>query len=121
MRMAASTAQRACCGATAGDSGPAAAGAQAPQCPPRRPADRAHVAAAQPAELVCLDTFYIGQLKVVGKVWQVTACDAASSFGIACILPALSPTAPARALRDVAASTVNTNPNLDRLGGRPPN
>ena len=27
-----------------------------------------HVAAAQPAELLCLDTFYIGQLKVVGKV-----------------------------------------------------
>ena len=35
-----------------------------------------HVAASQPPELVCLDTFYIGQLKVVGKVWQVTACDA---------------------------------------------
>ena len=74
-----------------GDSGPAAASARAPQCP-RRPADRAHppgdvaaaprstrpVAAAPPAELICLDTFYIGQLKVVGKVWQVTACDAAS-------------------------------------------
>jgi len=35
-----------------------------------------HVAASQPPELVCLDTFYIGQLKGVGKVWQVTACDA---------------------------------------------
>jgi transposase InsO family protein len=32
---------------------------------------------------VCLDTFYIGQLKGVGKVWQYTACDAASSFAIA--------------------------------------
>jgi hypothetical protein len=64
-----------------------------------------HVAAAQPAELVCLDTFYIGQLTVVGKVWQVTACDAASSFGIARIPPALSPTATARALRDVVVPT----------------
>jgi transposase InsO family protein len=60
-----------------------------------------HVAAEQPAELICLDTFYIGKLKGVGKVWQVTACDAASSFGIARILPALSPTATARFLRDV--------------------
>ena len=29
-----------------------------------------HVAAREPGELVCLDTFYIGQLKGVGKVWQ---------------------------------------------------
>jgi transposase InsO family protein len=28
---------------------------------------------------VCLDTFYIGNLKGVGKVWQITACDAATS------------------------------------------
>ncbi|MGH2628049.1 MAG: IS481 family transposase [Anaerolineales bacterium] len=42
-----------------------------------------HVKASQPGELVCLDTFYIGKLKGVGKVWQYTACDAACSFGIA--------------------------------------
>ena len=41
-----------------------------------------HVEAEQPADLFCLDTFYIGNLKGVGKVWQITACDAASSFGI---------------------------------------
>jgi hypothetical protein len=35
----------------------------------------------------------------------VTACDAASSFGIARILPALSPTATARLLRDVVVPT----------------
>jgi len=64
-----------------------------------------HVAAEQPAELVCLDTFYIGKLKGVGKVWQVTACDAASSFGIARILPALSPAATAGFLRDVVVPT----------------
>jgi hypothetical protein len=66
-----------------GDSGPAAAGAQAPHAPRAglltertrqamwrlRHGRTRHVAAAQPAELVCLDTFYLGQLKVVGKVW----------------------------------------------------
>jgi hypothetical protein len=40
-----------------------------------------HVAAREPGELVCLDTFYIGQLKGVGKVWPMTACDAACSWG----------------------------------------
>lgn len=64
-----------------------------------------HVAAEDPAELVCLDTFYIGHLKGVGKVWQVTACDAASSFGIARILPALTPAATARFLREVVVPT----------------
>ncbi len=60
-----------------------------------------HVEAAQPAELFCLDTFYIGKLKGVGKVWQITACDAASSYGVARILPALSHTAVSRFLRHV--------------------
>jgi hypothetical protein len=40
-----------------------------------------HVEATEPGQLVCLDTFYIGQLKGVGKVWQITACDAATSDG----------------------------------------
>jgi transposase InsO family protein len=44
---------------------------------------RRHVEAQEPGELVCLDCFYIGKLKGVGKVWQVTACDAASSYGLA--------------------------------------
>ena len=42
-----------------------------------------HVRAEKPGELVCLDAFYIGKLKGVGKVWQLTACDAASSFAMA--------------------------------------
>jgi transposase InsO family protein len=42
-----------------------------------------HVEAKTPGELVCLDCFYIGKLKGVGAVWQVTACDAASSFALA--------------------------------------
>jgi transposase InsO family protein len=60
-----------------------------------------HVQARQPGELVCLDTFYIGKLKGVGKVWQITACDAASSYGVARILPTLSAPAVAAFLRQV--------------------
>jgi transposase InsO family protein len=60
-----------------------------------------HVQASQPGELVCLDAFYIGKLKGVGKVWQITACDAASSYGVARILPALSAPAVAAFLRQV--------------------
>ena len=45
-----------------------------------------HVAAAQPGDLCSLDSFYIGKLKGVGKVWQLTGCDCASSFGWARIV-----------------------------------
>ena len=41
---------------------------------------RAHIEAEEPGELVGFDCFYIGRLKGVGKVWQITACDTASSF-----------------------------------------
>lgn len=40
-----------------------------------------HVAAAGPGDLLSLDTFYVGKLKGVGKVWQITGCDAATSYG----------------------------------------
>ena len=40
-----------------------------------------HVEADQPGDLLSLDTFYVGKLKGVGKVWQITGCDVASSFG----------------------------------------
>jgi transposase InsO family protein len=59
-----------------------------------------HVEAHQPGELVCLDTFYVGNLKGVGKVWQITACDAACSYGVAWLLPTLSAAAAARFLRE---------------------
>ena len=58
-----------------------------------------HVHAERPGELVCLDTFYIGQLKGVGKVWQITACDAACSYGVAGLLPAHTAEAAAHFLR----------------------
>jgi transposase len=41
---------------------------------------RAHIEAEVPGKLVGFDCFYIGKLKGVGKVWQVTACDSASSY-----------------------------------------
>lgn len=39
-----------------------------------------HIQADDPGELICIDTFYIGCLKGVGRIYQMTACDAASSF-----------------------------------------
>ena len=45
-----------------------------------------HVAASAPGDLLSLDTFYVGKLKGVGKVWQITGCDVASSFGWARVL-----------------------------------
>jgi hypothetical protein len=35
------------------------------------------------SDVVSIDTFYIGKIKDVSKVWQVTACDAASLYGFA--------------------------------------
>ena len=51
----------------------------------RPTASQRHVEAKEPGELVCFDSFYIGKLKGVGRVWQVTACDAASSYGLAMV------------------------------------
>ena len=64
-----------------------------------RGATPAHVEASHPGELVCLDTFYIGNLKGVGKVWQYTACDAACSFAAAWITTELSSRMARRFLR----------------------
>jgi transposase InsO family protein len=58
-----------------------------------------HIEAASPGELVCLDTFYIGNLKGVGKVWQYTACDAACSFAVAWLTTQLTSHAARRFLR----------------------
>ncbi|MBM3744445.1 MAG: transposase family protein [Acidobacteria bacterium] len=58
-----------------------------------------HVAAQHPGDLVCLDTFYIGKLKGVGKVWQYTACDAACSYAIAQVTTEFSANAAAQFLR----------------------
>ncbi len=82
-----------------------------------------HVEAQAPGELVCLDTFYIGQLKGVGKVWQITACDAFGSYGVAWLLPAFTATAAATFLRTVLAPALpprgladSARPDGRRLG-----
>jgi hypothetical protein len=67
-----------------------------------------HVEATEPGELVCLDTFYIGNLKGVGKVWQITACDAATSYGLAGLLPAHAAEAAATFLREYRRAALPT-------------
>jgi transposase InsO family protein len=60
-----------------------------------------HVQAENPGELVCIDMFYIGKLKGVGKLWQITACDAASSYAMAKIVAANNAAEAAAFLRNV--------------------
>ena len=64
---------------------------------------RRHVHSEYPGYLVCLDSFYIGKLKDVGKVWQITACDTASSYAAARILSANNAQEAAVFLRHLAA------------------
>jgi transposase InsO family protein len=45
-----------------------------------------HIGSDAPGEELFLDTFYVGHLKGVGKVWQLSAVDGASSFGIARVI-----------------------------------
>jgi transposase len=60
-----------------------------------------HVEAKTPGELVCLDCFYIGKLKGVGRLWQVTACDATCSFAFAQVIPSVEAIHCARFLKRV--------------------
>ena len=60
-----------------------------------------HVEAKLPGDLVCLDCFYIGKLKGVGTLWQVTACDAACSFAFAQVIPSVEAIHCARFLKRV--------------------
>lgn len=45
-----------------------------------------HIGSDTPGEEVFFDTMYVGNLKGVGKLWQYSAVDGASSFGIARVL-----------------------------------
>ena len=42
-----------------------------------------HVTTEEPGELAYVDAFYIGELKGVDKLWQIAACNAASSCTMA--------------------------------------
>jgi transposase InsO family protein len=63
-----------------------------------------HVQADEPGELVCIDTFYIGKLKGVGKLWQITACDAASSYALAKVVAVCNASEAAAFLKQVVAT-----------------
>lgn len=49
-------------------------------------AEVTHIGSDIPGEEVFMDTMYIGNLKGVGKLWQYSAVDGASSFGIARVI-----------------------------------
>jgi len=49
---------------------------------PARFLEERRIEAARPGEVILVDTFYIGKLRSVGKVWQYTACDAYGSYGL---------------------------------------
>ena len=66
---------------------------------------RPHVEAARPGDLVCVDAFYVGKLKGVGKVWQLTACDAACSYAVATLVPRVTQVTAAQFLRASVVST----------------
>ena len=42
--------------------------------------------AARPGDLVALDTFYVGKLKGIGPVWQLTAVDTATRYAVASLV-----------------------------------
>ncbi len=65
-----------------------------------------HVQAEEPGELVCIYTFYIGKLKGVGPLWQITACDAASSYALAQVVPVCNAEQAGTFLRHVVATTL---------------
>lgn len=47
----------------------------------RERAKSRHIHADHPGDLVGVDTFYVGCLKGVGRIYQMTGCDTATSFG----------------------------------------
>jgi transposase InsO family protein len=58
------------------------------------------LASGGPGELVCLDSFYIGKLKGVGKVYQLTAIDVFTRFAVVSIV--LGPVTGAMSARFIA-------------------
>jgi hypothetical protein len=71
-----------------------------------KPKPTRHVEAAEPGALLSLDTFYVGKPKGVGKVWQITACDASAVLQSRAHASRLSPQWP------------HTGDRLQRCGGR---
>src|SRR3954447_25150826 len=63
------------------------------------------LAAVDPGQQVCLDTFYVGKLKGVGAVWQLTAVDVATRWAVVrMVVGDKSATVAARFLTQVRAA-----------------
>ncbi len=75
-----------------------ALGEQGLLCEGRRRRLERHIEASRPGELLCLDSFYVGNLKGVGRIWQVTAIDAFSAVGWALLTVGELPAAVVRLL-----------------------
>ena len=66
--------------------------------------------AARPGDLVALDTFYVGKLKGIGPVWQLTAVDTATRYAIAALV------AGDKSARDTAAFVDHLADRLTGIG-----
>jgi transposase InsO family protein len=66
--------------------------------------------AARPGDLVALDTFYVGKLKGVGPVWQLTAVDTATRYAVASLV------AGDKSARDAAAFVDHVAERLAGIG-----
>jgi transposase InsO family protein len=66
--------------------------------------------AARPGDLVALDTFYVGKLKGIGPVWQLTAVDTATRYAIGTLV------AGDKSARDAAAFVDHVAERLAEIG-----
>src|SRR5512132_621672 len=66
--------------------------------------------ATSPPGLVALDTFYVGKLKGIGPVWQLTAVDTATRYAIAKLV------AGDKSARDAAAFVDHVAERLAGIG-----
>jgi transposase InsO family protein len=66
--------------------------------------------AARPGDLVALDTFYVGKLKGIGPVWQLTAVDTATRYAIGSLV------AGDKSARDAAAFVDHVAERLAEIG-----
>jgi transposase InsO family protein len=66
--------------------------------------------AARPGDLVALDTFYVGKLKGIGPVWQLTAIDTATRYAVARLV------AGDKSARDTAAFVDHVTERLAEIG-----
>ena len=66
--------------------------------------------AARPGDLVALDTFYVGKLKGIGPVWQLSAIDTATRYVVAQLV------AGDKSARDAAAFVDHVTERLAEIG-----